>query len=291
MDFPHLERLLDVLRHLRGPEGCTWDQSQDLASAARFLSDEVFEYLDAARGDDPEAATAELADLFYMVAYNWLILSETTDVDFDELARRGADKLVRRKPHVFDEDPGARARWAGLSHEEIWRRTKAAEEDDAPAPPSLLEDLHPSVSPLRQAHRHGSDAARGGFDWDSPNPVIAKLHEELDELAEARRAEDTDAIEDEMGDLLFAAVQLARKLGVDPDVALQRTNAKFARRFRAIEARHGHDPERLRSLGITGLWRAWAEAKAAERDARADEDQRDDDEGSSGQPSSSRSPS
>ena len=291
MDFPHLERLLDVLRHLRGPEGCTWDQSQDLASAARFLSDEVFEYLDAARGDDPEAATAELADLFYMVAYNWLILSETTGVDFDELARRGADKLVRRKPHVFDEDPETRARWAGLSHEEIWRRTKAAEEDDTLAPPSLLKDLHRSVSPLRQAHRHGSDAARGGFDWDSPNPVIAKLHEELDELAEARRAEDTDAIEDEMGDLLFAAVQLARKLGVDPDVALQRTNAKFARRFREIEARHGHDPERLRALGITGLWRAWAEAKAAERDARAEQDQRDDDEGSSGQPSSSRSPS
>ncbi|HKK70731.1 MAG TPA: nucleoside triphosphate pyrophosphohydrolase [Candidatus Krumholzibacteria bacterium] len=297
MDFPHLDRLLDVLRHLRGPEGCTWDQSQDLASAARFLSDEVFEYLDAARRGDPEAATAELADLLYMVAYNGLILSETTGVEFDELARRGADKLVRRKPHVFEEDPEARERWAGLSHEEIWRRTKATEDgdDDAP-PPTLLKDLHPSVSPLRQAHRHGSDAARGGFDWDSPNPVIAKLHEELDELAEARRADDADAIEDEMGDLLFAAVQLARKLDVDPDAALQRTNAKFARRFRAIEARHGHDPERLRALGITGLWRAWARAKAAER---ADEplappredDQRDDDEGSSGQPSSSRSPS
>ena len=288
MDFPQLERLIGVLRVLRGPEGCTWDQSQDLTSAARFLSDEVFEYLEAARRDDPEAAAAELADLFYMVAYNWLILSESHPIELDDLAGHGADKLVRRKPHVFTQDAAERARWEGLSHEEIWRRVKASEAaapESEPEPPSLLKDLHPSVSPMRQALRHGADAAQSGFDWDSPNPVIAKLHEELDELAEARRAGDADAIEDELGDLLFATVQLARKLGVDPDAALRRTNAKFARRFRAIEAAHGHDPERLRALGITGLWRAWAEVKAQER---SDDD---DAPGSSGQPSSSRSPS
>lgn len=264
MDANELQRLLDVLRRLRGPDGCAWDQSQDLASAARFLSDEVFEYLDAARRGDLDGATAELSDLFYMVAYNWLILSETTGIEFDELAKRGADKLVRRKPHVF----GDRARYEGMSHEEIWRRAKAEEEGADPdgPPPSLLKELHPSASPLRQAIQTGNDAARGGFDWDSPNPVIAKLHEELDELAEARRADDADAIEDEMGDLLFAAAQLARKLGVDPDAALQRTNRKFARRFRAIEARYDHDPEKLRAAGITGLWRAWAEVKRTEKD-------------------------
>jgi len=268
-DAPELYRLLEVLRRLRGPDGCEWDQSQDLASAARFLSDEVFEYLDAARRNDFEGATSELADLFYMVAYNWLILSETTGVDFDDLARRGADKLERRKPHVF----GDRAEYEGLSHEEIWRRVKAEEKgaDPEDPPPSLLKDLHPSTSPLRQAIQTGRDAARGGFDWDSPNPVIAKLHEELDELAEARRSGDPDAIEDEMGDLLFAAVQLARKLDVDPDAALTRTNRKFARRFRAIEAMYDHDPAQLRRAGITGLWRAWAQVKAEER-TKSDED-------------------
>ena len=268
MEDSALQRLLEVLHRLRGPDGCPWDQSQDLASAARFLSDEVFEYVDAARRGDLDAAADELADLFYMVAYNWLILRESTGLDFDELPRRGADKLVRRKPHVF----GGREDFAGLSAEEIWRRVKAEERAEAGADdhvepePSLLKDLHPSVSPLRQAIQHGRDAARGGFDWDSPNPVIAKLHEELDELAEARRREDDDAIEDEMGDLLFAAVQLARKLGVDPDAALTRTNAKFARRFRAIEARFDHDPEALRAAGLNGLWRAWAEVKREERE-------------------------
>lgn len=262
MDDSALQRLLEVLHRLRGPDGCPWDQSQDLASAARFLSDEVFEYVDATRRDDLDAATDELADLFYMVAYNWLLLSERTGVDFDELPRRGADKLVRRKPHVF----GGREEFEGLSAEEIWRKVKAEEAAEGDAPePSLLKDLNPAVSPLRQAIQHGRDAARGGFDWDSPNPVIAKLHEELDELAEARRREDDDAIEDEMGDLLFAAVQLARKLGVDPDAALTRTNEKFARRFRAIEARYDHDPDALRAAGLEGLWRAWAQVKREER--------------------------
>lgn len=264
MEHPHLHRLLDVLRTLRGPQGCAWDQQQDLASAARFLSDEVFEYVEAATRGDDEAATAELADLFYMLAFNWLLLHERTGVDFDELPRRGTEKLVRRKPHVFDPDP----RYAGQSHEEIWRRAKAEESGEDPAssaPPSLLKDLNASTSPLRQAWMHGHLAAKSGFDWATPDPVIAKLHEELEELAQARRDEDADAIEDEMGDLLFAAVQLARKLDVDPDAALRRTNAKFARRFRAIEARHGHDPQRLRELGLEGLWREWGAVKRDEK--------------------------
>ena len=271
MDLPHLHRLLEVLRTLRGPDGCAWDQHQDLASAARYLSDEVFEYVEAATRGDDEAATAELADLFYMLAFNWLLLHERTAVEFDELPRRGADKLVRRKPHVFAPHP----RYEGLSHEEIWRRAKAQEQDAEPgltpgrvpaepSPASLLKDLHPSASALRQAWMHGHLAAKCSFDWSSPDPVIAKVHEELDELAQARRDQDADAIEDELGDLLFATVQLARKLDVDPDLALRRTNEKFARRFRAIEARHANDPERLRALGLEGLWREWAAVKRDE---------------------------
>lgn len=263
MDKDSIQQLLTVLRRLRGPEGCAWDQRQDLASAARFLSDEVFEYVEAAASGDGERATEELADLFYMVAFNWLILSESHDVEFGELARRGADKLVHRKPHVFEEDP----QWEGLSHEEIWRRQKAKESGNA-EPPSLLKDLNPAASPLRQAILRGDNAARSGFDWEGPEPVIAKVHEELEELQQARREADPEAVTDELGDLLFAVVQLARKLGVDPDLALRQTNAKFARRFRAIEARHEHDPERMQALGIDGLWRAWNQVKREEREAQ-----------------------
>jgi MazG family protein len=259
MDHEQLDRLLSILRELRGPNGCAWDQRQDLASAARFLSDETFEYVEAAAGTDTLRALEELADLFYMVAFNWLILSERNPVEFDELARLGADKLVHRKPHVFDDDEA----FDGLSHEEIWRRQKAAERGDD-RPPSLLKDLHPAASPLRQAILRGDNAAGSGFDWEGPEPVIAKVHEELDELQQARRNGDEAGIREELGDLLFAVCQLARKLGVDPDLALSATNDKFARRFRAIEARHDHDPERLRALGIDGLWREWNAVKALE---------------------------
>ena len=260
MEFPQLARLLGVLRRLRGPEGCAWDQEQDLRSAAHYLSDEVFEYVAATERDDLEATRDELADLFYMVAYNWLILSERLPTEFDELPGLGADKLVRRKPHVFGDDP----EFEGMSHEEIWRRVKAREKGEDEVP-TLLKDLHAAASPLRQAHLHGSQAARADFDWSGPEPVLAKLDEELAELHEAMANRDPDHVEEEVGDLLFAVVQLARKLDVDPDAALRRTNAKFAERFRAIEARHDHDPERMKALGLEGLWREWNAVKKIER--------------------------
>jgi MazG family protein len=260
MDARPVQHLLEVLERLRGPDGCAWDQRQDLASAARFLSDEVFEYVDAAASGDTGRATEELSDLFYMLAYNWLILSETHDVKFEELAERGAEKLKHRKPHVFDDTD----EWQGLSHEEIWRRQKAKESGEERSP-SLLKDLHPAASPLRQAILRGDNAAQSGFDWDGPDPVIAKVHEELGELQQARRDGSPEEVADELGDLLFAVTQLARKLGVDPDLALAGTNEKFARRFRAIEARHDHDVERLRALGIDGLWQEWNAVKADER--------------------------
>ncbi|RKZ16918.1 nucleoside triphosphate pyrophosphohydrolase [bacterium] len=264
MDQDSIQRLLTILRKLRGPDGCVWDQRQDLASAARFLSDEVFEYVEAAASGDKTRATEELSDLFYMLAFNFVILAETHDLEFDDLARLGADKLLHRKPHVFEDDP----QWDGLSHEEIWRQQKARESGQPVdgARPSLLKDLHPAASPLRQAIMRGDNAALGGFDWEGPEPVIAKVHEELDELQQARREGDRDAIEDETGDLLFAVTQLARKLGVDPDLALARTNEKFARRFRAIEKRHDNDPERLKALGIDGLWREWDAVKREENE-------------------------
>jgi nucleoside triphosphate diphosphatase len=275
-----IERLLETLVKLRGPTGCAWDQRQDLASAARFLADEVFEYVDVAQRGDDEAATEELADLFYMLAFNWLLLHERNGLEFEELARRGDAKLRRRKPHVFE--PGSE--WDGLEADEIWRRTKSREQGDEGPPPSLLKDLHPSASPLRQALLHGQLAARADFDWPSPDPVFEKVREEIDELREAIANNDRPNIEEEVGDLLFAVVQLGRKLDVDPDLALARTNVKFARRFRTMEARYDYDASRLRALGIEGLWREYDRAKR--------ELAHDDDAGpSSGHPSSSSKPS
>lgn len=284
MEFSSLSRLLETLRVLRGPEGCPWDQSQDLASAARYLADEVFEYVEVAAQGDDEACAEELADLLYMLAYNWLLLHERSRIPFDELARLGDAKLRRRKPHVFDPHP----RWEGMEADEIWRLAKAEEKSDSreeePAAPSLLKDLHPSVSPLRQAQLHGQLAARADFDWSGPQPVFVKVREEIAELERAIENEDRPNIEEEVGDLLFAVVQLGRKLDVDPDLALARTNEKFARRFRRMEAEYDHDPAALRALGIEGLWKAYERAKKELR-------QEPPEGGGSGHPSSSSTPS
>lgn len=264
MSFPQLDRLVNILLRLRGPDGCPWDREQDLASAARYLSDEVHEYVDAAHAGDLDHLRKELADLLYMVAFNWLILSEQSDVTFDDLARDGADKLERRHAHLF---AGGKPTSAAESNAH-WNAAKAREKAEAGQPdavPSSLKDLSPSASPLRQALLYGKGAAETSFDWPAPEDVLRKLHEELDELAAARHAGDQHHVEEELGDVLFAAVQLCRKLGVDPDVALRRTNAKFARRFRTIEADHDHDPQRLRDRGLHALHAAWEEVKARER--------------------------
>jgi MazG family protein len=287
MSFPHLEHLLDILVKLRGPEGCPWDQEQDLGSAARHLSDEVHEYVDSAVEGDVPHVRKELADLLYMVAFNWLLLSEEDGTAFDELARLGAEKLIRRHPHVF----GDASAYSSADSNLLWNQIKAQERaeaarvaraegsagestdagetadpsDDTPPPPSALKDLSPSASPLRQAVMFGQGAASTGFDWPDSDAVIDKLHEELGELQEAQHAEDEKAVAEELGDVLFAVTQLARKLGVDPDVALRNTNRKFADRFRQVESRFGHDPARMRSAGLDELHAAYLEIKARER--------------------------
>lgn len=261
-DFPQLRRLLDILRTLRGPDGCPWDRKQTLATAARYLTDEVHEYAEIADASRPAESRAELADLLYMVAFNWLLLAEHDDVAFDDLAAAGADKLVRRHPHVFGDD---QARTVAES-QELWNRAKEAEAGKDDAPGGALKDLAPSTSALRQAWTYGHTAADVGFDWDHPDQILAKVHEELGELAEARAQDDDDHVEEELGDVLFAVTQLARKLGVDPDRALRRTNRKFASRFRALEQELGPDPATLRALGVDRMMEAWEEIKRRRRE-------------------------
>lgn len=256
--FPQLARLLDVLRTLRGPGGSPWDQEQDLASAARHLTDEVHEYAEVAHAGPNSQSQEELGDLLYLVAFHWLLHNETSSVSFDQLAGAGADKLIRRLPHVFGDEKVGSVEEAN----ELWNAIKAREKSTKP---SSLKDLAASASALRQALRYGEDGAAVGFDWPDPEAILHKVHEELDELAEAREQQDGDAIEDELGDVLFAVTQLGRKLGVDPDRALRRTNAKFARRFRSIEDQYENDPARIRASGVDQLMKDWEAVKRDER--------------------------
>jgi MazG family protein len=256
-----LDDLLQTIHTLRAPGGCPWDRKQTLATAAHHLNDEAAELLEAALAGDLAHVREELGDLLFMVCFVTEILSETLDTDFDRVAGHADEKLVRRHPHVFGD--AAAARDAGESQER-WNEIKAQEKRDRgldPARESVLKDLPASTESLHQTHRYQKDAATVGFDWPDTAGVWAKIEEELAELLEAQATGDDAAIEHEVGDLLFAVANLARKLDVSPDVALRRANRRFRDRFHAIEATFGHDRDRLAAASLAQLEAAWQEAK------------------------------
>lgn len=259
-----LSDLLQTIHTLRAPGGCPWDRKQTLATAAHHLHDESAELLEAALAGDLEHMREELGDLLFMVCFVTEILGESLDTDFDRVAGLADEKLVRRHPHVFGDAVAAAD--AGESQER-WNEIKAQEKRDRgldPTRESVLKDLPAGADTLHQSHRYQKDAATVGFDWPDTAGVWAKIDEELGELLEAQATGDPAAIAHEVGDILFAVANLARKLDVHPDVALRLANARFRRRFQAIEAAYGHDRDRLAAAPLDHLEAAWQEAKKSE---------------------------
>jgi tetrapyrrole methylase family protein/MazG family protein len=259
----NIQALIDTIDTLRSPGGCPWDRKQTLATAAHHLQDEAAEVLEAALAGDPEHVREELGDLLFMVAFVTRILDEDLPTDLDEVARVGNEKLIRRHPHVF-ADEGAedvaesQQRWNQIKAEEKRRRGLD------PSRESVLKDLPASQPPLHQAYRYQKDAATVGFDWPDMDGVWDKLREEEDELREAAQAGDHEALEHELGDVLFAWANLARKLGVHPDVALRKANARFRARFHHVESAFDNDRDRMKDAGLDALENAWQEAKRRE---------------------------
>ena len=273
MPLPRTEALLETIRVLRAPGGCPWDRRQTLPDAARYLMDEAGELLDAALAGDHGHAAEELADLLYMVCFCREILGEAGPLSFEDVARLGNEKLVRRHPHVFGEDPAADHH----ESQERWNEVKAAEKRARGVDTtreSVLKDLPASSSPLAQACEYQQNAAAVGFTFAGAAQGWAKLAEELEELriavaAAAAAAADgpagpapDDAVRHELGDVLFATANLARLLGVAPDDALRLANRRFRVRFRAVEARHDWSRERLRAADPAALLAAWREGRA-----------------------------
>lgn len=247
------ERLRQVMARLRDPEsGCPWDLKQDFESIAPYTIEEAYEVADAIERGDRDGLRDELGDLLFQVYFHARMAEEEEAFDVADVARSVADKLVRRHPHVFGD------RQAG-SDEELrrhWERDKLAEKD---ADSSALDGVGAAMPALMRAAKLQRRAAALGFDWPEPAPVVDKIREELDELGRemAGDAPANSRLEDEMGDLLFACVNLARHLRVDPEAALRRANAKFERRFRAVErqAREaGQDPAELPLEILDGYW-------------------------------------
>jgi ATP diphosphatase len=262
MTTPALGRLLAIMAQLRDREhGCPWDREQDFATIALYTIEEAYEVADAIARGDTAALKDELGDLLFQVVFHARIAEEAGLFAFDDVAAAIADKMVRRHPHVF----GAAEIASAAAQTEAWEEHKAKERrvraEMAGTRDSVLDGVALALPALLRAAKIQGRAARIGFDWPHARPVIAKLAEEIAELeAELDAGADPAKVEDEMGDILFAAANLARKLDIDPEAALRRATAKFERRFRRVEAlaaERGAD-------GLDALEMLWQQVKREE---------------------------
>ena len=258
-DDTGIDRLLAVMAQLRDKErGCPWDIEQNFATIAPYTIEEAYEVADAIERNDMEALKDELGDLLFQVVFHARLAQEAGHFAFADVARAIADKMVRRHPHVFGDASVASA----AAQSEAWEAHKAAERAAGGAAASALDGVALAYPALLRAAKLSRRAARTGFDWPDARGVIAKIEEELGELGtELDRGGGRDRLEDEVGDLLFAAANLARKLEIEPEAALRRATAKFERRFRAVERLAA---ERKTGRELDALEALWQEVKRGE---------------------------
>ncbi len=260
-NLPGIDQLTDIVAQLRGPGGCPWDREQTHASLRSALLEEAHEVVAAIDNRDDANLREELGDLLLQSVFHAQLAAEEGRFTFNDVAREIATKLVRRHPHVFAADHCADSA-AVLQR---WEEIKRAEKGDAAA--SALDGLPGGLPALLHAQKTQKKAARVGFDWPDVEPVFAKLHEEISELRAALTAPATDllspisAIEDELGDLLFTVVNLARKLHLDAETALHRSTRKFSARFRAVEQLASARGITLEKLTLAELDQLWDEVK------------------------------
>ncbi|MEE4464129.1 nucleoside triphosphate pyrophosphohydrolase [Azotobacter chroococcum] len=269
-----LDDLLHLMTRLRDPRyGCPWDLQQSYASIVPHTIEEAYEVADAIERGDFEHLPGELGDLLFQVVYYSQLAREEGRFDFAAVVDGITCKLIRRHPHVFPDGDlyGApdQPKLAEAAIRQRWEEIKAAERAEKAAAPeqlSLLDDVPQALPALSRSVKLQKRAARVGFDWPEALVVVDKLREELDELLEAMSEDDPQHIADELGDVLFAATNLARHLGVDPEAALRGANGRFEWRFRFIEQALRADGRSPEGCSLDELEALWAAAKRAERD-------------------------
>jgi ATP diphosphatase len=257
-----LRRLLRMMAKLRDPEGgCPWDLRQDFSTIAPYTIEEAYEVADAIERGDMHDLKDELGDLLFQVVFHARMAEERGDFTFTDVVNAIADKMEARHPHVFAggtlEDERAVNRW----WEERKESERAAKAKEAGRAPSTLDGIATGLPALTRALKLQKRAARVGFDWSDAPPILDKLEEELRELRAELATGDTRRIEDELGDVLFVVVNLARHLKIDPEVALRSTNGKFERRFRFIEDRLAADGRGPDGATLDEMETLWQRAK------------------------------
>jgi MazG family protein len=266
---PAFARFVELIARLRAPGGCPWDREQTHDSVKPMTIEEAYEVAEAIDEKDDAELASELGDLLLQVIFHADIARERAAFGIEEVIARVSEKMVRRHPHVFGED---KAETSGevLRNWEAIKQAERAAKGQAEKDGSMLDSVSKRLPAVMEAFQVTTKASRVGFDFPDPARVLAKLDEEVRELKEAVAAGmDPAAVNDEVGDLLFVAVNVARLLGADPESALKAANRKFRRRFRHIEARLRADGRTPADATLPEMDRLWDEAKARERSAEA----------------------
>ncbi|WP_031548941.1 nucleoside triphosphate pyrophosphohydrolase [Parvularcula oceani] len=257
-----IDALRELMRKLRDPQGgCPWDVEQTSASIARYAIEEAYEVVDAIENGSDADLRDELGDLLLQVVFHSQMADERGAFSFEDVTESVVTKMVRRHPHVFGDAEERSAEGQTRAWEEIKAEERAEKGEDD----SALSGLPVGLPALTRAEKLGKRAAKTGFDWPDAQGVIAKIREELEEVEEALSGRDEKAVREELGDLLFSVANLTRTLGVDGESALRAANAKFERRFRAVEARARKAGRPVEEHSLDELEAHWIAAKNEER--------------------------
>ena len=261
MTMKNTQRLLQIMQRLRDPEtGCSWDKKQNFSTLIPYTLEEAYEVVDAIERNDMQDLKSELGDLLFQVVFHSQLAEEQDLFDFEQVAAGVADKLVRRHPHVFSD-----VQYTDETEQhQAWETLKAAERAEKEAENhTILSGVAKNLPALVQCKKIQDRAANHGFDWTEIEPVYAKVIEELDEVKEAWESGDKQHIEEEIGDLLLVAVNLARHMQVEPEQALKKSTRKFTRRFEYIEHKVLQSGREVKQCTLDELDGLWDEAKIA----------------------------
>lgn len=268
-----IDDLRYLMQRLRDPEtGCPWDLKQSYKTIAPHTLEEVYEVIDTIERNDLSHLGEELGDLLFQVVFYSQLGAEDEIFDFDTVVHGIVEKLVRRHPHVFplgtlqsERDPNADAATEEVRIKQVWEQIKKQERAEK-GERRTLDDIPMAIPALSRAQKLQKRAATTGFDWDNSEDVLSKVKEEVAELEAEIGADNSLAMEEELGDLLFSCVNLSRHLGIDPERAMRAANNKFQRRFEAMEVlASDKNPSEFSQMSIDEMELLWAEVKRAEK--------------------------
>ena len=262
-----LQDLIDLMARLRAPDGCPWDREQTYATLAPMLIEEAYEVIEAAEAEDWGELRDELGDLLFQLVFYGQVAVESGQFDLHQSITRVHEKMTRRHPHVFGDSTVANTAEVLVNWEAIKAEERRAAGQTGEEKKSLLDGVSKKIPALLEAHQLTTKAARVGFDWKQIEDVFDKLAEELQELREEidRPARNQAAIAEEVGDLLFVAANIARQLGVEPEVALKAANRKFRRRFHHVETRLAEEGKACAEATLEEMDAHWNEIRAQDK--------------------------